>query len=552
MLRALMLQREIEAREAELATLRERDAEFETREAELTAQIAEVETDEQRDFMNGEIETFENERSAHEAAVSALEEKLAELRSNLAAEEAKAPKINNKGGDPAAKNERSAVPMNNTINIRSLPMTQRAFDALPLEQRQAIVAQDDVKKFLSELRSMKSQTRAISGGELTIPVVFLDLIAENMYRYSKLLNRVRVRTVGGQARQTIAGTIPEAVWTEMCGNLNELTFVFNQVTLDGFKVGGFIPVCNALLEDNDVNLAATIVEMISESIGLAKDKAILYGKGAAYHMPQGIVTRLAEQSQPASYPANAPAWVDLHSTNIITIASNLTGAAFWAALQVACGNTFTKYSRGNQFWAMNSKTYALLKSKAITFTASGDVVANVYGILPIITGDIDILEFMPDGDIVGGYGYLYLWAQREGMTIGMDDVGYTNRVQDQTLFFGKERADGMPVIAGAFVAINIAGNSPTTSMTFAGDAANTVAGILLPATASVASGATLQLPAVLLPFGVEAAEEWSSATTAKATVSSSGVVTGVAAGTSVVTVTAGGKTASCTVTVTSA
>ena len=134
----------------------------------------------------------------------------------------------------------------------------------------------------------------------------------------------------------------------------------------------------------------------------------------------------------------------------------------------------------------------------------------------------------------------------------MDDVGYTNRVQDQTLFFGKERADGMPVIAGAFVAINIAGNSPTTSLTFAGDAANTVAGILLPATASVASGATLQLPAVLLPFGVEAAEEWASATTAKATVSSTGVVTGVAAGTSVVTVTAGGKTASCTVTVTSA
>lgn len=552
MLRALMLQREIEAREAELATLRERDVEFKTREADLTAQIAEVETDEQRDFMNGEIETFENERSAHEAAVSALEEKLAELRSNLAAEEAKAPKsITNKGGDPAAKNERSAT-MTPTINIRSLPMTQRAFDALPLEQRKAIVAQDDVKKFLSELRSMKGQTRAISGGELTIPVVFLDLIAENMYRYSKLLNRVRVRTVGGTARQTIAGTIPEAVWTEMCGNLNELTFVFNQVTLDGFKVGGFIPVCNALLADSDVNLAGTIVEMISESIGLAKDKAILYGKGAAYHMPLGIVTRLAQSSQPENYPANAPAWTDLHTSNVKTLSADLTGAAFWAALQVACGNTFTKYSRGEQFWAMNSKTYALLKSKAITFTASGDVVANVYGILPIITGDIDILEFMPDGDIVGGYGDLYLWAQREGMTIGMDDVGYTNRVQDQTLFFGKERADGMPVIAGAFVAINIAGNSPTTSLTFAGDAANTVAGILLPATASVASGATLQLPAVLLPFGVEADETWTSGTTAKATVSSAGVVTGVASGTSTITVTAGGKTASCLVTVTSA
>ena len=439
----------------------------------------------------------------------------------------------------------------NTINIRALPMSQRAFDALPMEQRTAIVEREDVKQFLTQLRNMRGQSRAVTGGELTIPVVFLDLIAENMFRYSKLMNRVRIREVSGQARQTIAGTVPEAVWTEMCGNLNELSFVFNQVTLDGYKVGGFIPVCNAILEDNDINLASWIIEMMSESIGLAKDKAILYGKGSAYHMPMGIVTRLAQTAQPDNYPVNAPAWVDLHTSNMLSIADNLTGAAFWAALQVAVGNTFTKYNRGTMFWAMNSKTYAKLKSKAITFTAAGDVVANVYGILPIITGDIDILEFMPDGDIVGGYGDLYLWAQRSGMTIGADEFGFTNRVQDQTLYFGKERADGMPVIAGAFVAINISGSSPTSSMTFAGDAANTVSGILLPTAATVASGGTIQLSAVLQPYGVEGQITYASGTTSKATVSSSGLVTGVAAGTSEITATSGAYSAKTLVTVTS-
>ena len=547
MLRALMMRRTIEQKEAELAALHDLDAGFQSREAELEGAIAEVTTEEERTAMTAEIETFETERSQHTDAVAALETEIAQLRESLAAEEAKAP-TNRKPAAPA-QNERS-VPTMHSINIRSLPKTQRAFDALPMEQRQAIVAQDDVKTFLNELRSFKGQKRAVTGGELTIPVVFLDLIAENMFRYSKLMNRVRIRNVGGQARQTIAGTVPEAVWTEMCGSLNELTFVFNQVTLDGYKVGGFVPVCNALLEDNDIALASWLVEMMSESLGLAKDKAILYGKGAAYHMPLGIVTRLAQQSQPENYPANAPAWVDLHSTNLITIASNKTGAEFWAALQVAAGNCFTKYNRGTQFWAMNSKTYALLKSKAITFTASGDVVANVYGILPIVTGDIDILEFMPDGDIVGGFGDLYLWAQREGMTIGMDDVGRQNRILDETLFFGKERADGMPVIPGAFVAINISGNSPTTSMTFAGDGANTVSGILLPSAASVVQSGTLQLNAVLTPFGVEGDITWASATTAKATVSSTGVVTGVASGTSVVSATCNGFTANCTVTVT--
>ena len=134
------------------------------------------------------------------------------------------------------------------------------------------------------------------------------------------------------------------------------------------------------------------------------------------------------------------------------------------------GACYTKYSRGEMFWAMNSKTYALLKSKAITFTASGDVVSNIYGLLPIVTGDIDILEFMPDGDIIGGYGDLYLFAQRSGMAI--ESSREVQFIQDNTVFRGKMRADGAPIIAGAFVGINISGSSVTTTMSFAADNAN--------------------------------------------------------------------------------
>ena len=549
-LRSIMLRREIERKEAELAALHEHDAEIQTREAELEAAIAEVETDEQRDAMNAEIETFETERSAHTDAVAALETKLEELRGQLEAEEAKAPPAaENRTADKAADTEERRTPTMNNINIRSLPMSQRALDAFPMEQRQAMVQQPDMQNFLTQLRSMRGQTRGIQGGELTIPVVMLDIIAENMYRYSKLLNRVRVRNVTGEARQTVAGVVPEAVWTEMCGVINELTFVFNQVTLDGYKVAGFIPVCNALLDDNDVNLASVIVEMLTEAVGLAMDKAILYGTGTK--MPLGIVTRLAQQSQPENYPANARAWADLHTSNIKSISNDLTGTAFWAALQTDVAAAYNKYARGEMFWAMNSKTYAKLKAKAIATNLDGAFVAMIGGTLPIVSGDIDVLEFMPDNDIVGGFGDLYLVGLRQGMTI--ESSREVQFIQDNTVFKGKMRADGVPVIAEAFVAINIAGSTPASSMTFAADGANTVAGILLPATASVASGATLALPATLLPFGVKSALTWASGTTGKATVNSSGVVTGVAAGTSTITVTAAnGQSASCVVTVTSA
>ncbi len=486
MLKTLMLKRSIDLKRAELEKLRERDAEFETREAELEQAIAEAQTEDEQSAVTEEIDKYESAKAEHDQNVNTLSAEIEQLEADLAAAEADAPTREAK----TKIIERTDNKVQTTINIRALPMSRRAFDALPEEMRSSIVQRDEVKDFLAQLRSMKGTNRAITGAELTIPVVFLDLIAENMYRYSKLLNRVRVRNVSGQARQTIAGTVPEAVWTEMCGAINELNFVFNQVTLDGYKVAGYVPVCNSLLDDSDIDLSGWIVEMLSESIGYAMDKAILYGKGSASRMPLGIVTRLAQTAAPSDYPANAPAWVDLHTSNILQIGGDgVTGAEFWAELMQATGATYTRYSRGELFWCMNSKTYATLRSKVITFTATGDVAANIFGVLPIITGDVDILEFMPDGDIVGGYGDLYLLAMRSGLMI--ESSYEVQFLQDNTVFRAKQRADGQPIIPGAFVAININDTAVTTTMDFAADTANdaqltglTIAGVALSPTFS--------------------------------------------------------------------
>lgn len=467
-LKAIMIAKKLEMKRAAFDELVAKDAEFETRSAEIEKAIGEAKTEDEQKAVEDALEKYTEEEAAHNEEKEKLSAEIKGLEKDL--EDAEKDQPEPKGDpEPKKKDERNDFTMN-TINIRSLPMNVRAFDALPKEQRDAIVAQPDVQTFFAELRNASRSKRDVTGGELTIPVVFLDLIAENMYRYSKLMRRIRIRNVNGEARQTIAGTVPEAVWTEMCGAINELTFGFNQITLDGFKVAGYVPVCNSLLEDNDVNLASWIVEMLSEAIGLAKDKAILYGKGAGQKMPLGIVTRLAQESKPSDYPANAPAWVDLHTSNVITIPTDSTGEAFWAALAVAAGNTFTRYSRGERFWAMNSKTLATLQSKAILATALGRYVTFDGMTMPIIGGDVEILEFIPDGDIVGGYGNLYLWAQRSGMTI--EASREAQFIQDNTVFRGKERADGMPVIPGAFVAININGAAVTTSMVFAADTAN--------------------------------------------------------------------------------
>lgn len=470
MLKALMLKRRIDAKQDELNKLLETEKTLQSRSEEIESAIEETKTDEEMEAVEQEIQSYESELADNEQKKQEILSAIAQLQSELAELENDNP-INDEATneDRKSKGVYEVRSMSN-LQIRTAPKNVKALDLLNKEQRTALMEKDEVKAFVNAIRTSAKEKRDIQGGSLTIPVEFLELISENLYRYSRLMDKVRVRNVNGEARQTIGGTVPEAVWTEMCGAINELTITFNQVTVDGYKVAGFIPVCNSLLEDSDIDLSAEIIEMLSEACGLAIDKAILYGKGASSKMPMGIVTRLAETEKPSGYPTNAPAWVDLHTTNIITLDATLTGAEFWSKLILATSATGNRYARGEMFWAMNSKTKAMLQSKAVTFTSTGAIVAGVAETLPIVTGDIVVLEFMADGDIVGGYGDLYLLAQRGALSVEYDRS--VQFIQDNTVFKGKQRVDGLPVIAQGFVAININGATPTTAMVFAGDDAN--------------------------------------------------------------------------------
>ena len=424
-----------------------RSVKFSKRAEEIEEKIDNVTDEEEIKDLEAQLEDLEKEKEATEEEIKDLEAQLAEAEKELEG-------VRKKGTRIEERKEKYAM----------TKRSKRIFDSLPFEERARIVNAEEVKGFTDKLRSAIKEKRAITNGSLTIPVVMLDLIKENIYNYSKLLEAVRVRQVNGEARQTVIGTIPEAIWTEACASVNELSFAFNQMTLDGYKVAGYIPLCNSLAEDSAFDLAAEIIEILGEAVGYAVDKAILYGKGASSKMPMGIVTRLAQATKPENYPANAPAWADLHATHVISVDSTKTGAEFYSELLTAASVTANKYARGEMFWAMNSKTYYMLKAKAITFDFNGMVVAGVNDVMPGIGGRIVVLEFIPDGDIIGGYGDLYLLGERKEITISSSE--HVQFIEDNTVYKAVARYDGVPVIAEAFVIMNINGGTPTTTMTF--------------------------------------------------------------------------------------
>lgn len=452
-LKALMLRRSIDKKKAELEELRNKDADFAAREAELEESIGEAETAEQETAVSEAVDQYEADKAAHDEAKAKLTAEIEELERDLNKEEENAPKP-----EDNQKEERTDCIMN----------TRTKFFGMTVQERSAFFARSDVKDFIQRVRDLGHQKRAITGSDLLIPEVVLGLIRENIQNYSKLYKHVNVRSVPGKARQTIMGTIPEAVWTEMCGKLNELGLTFNAIEVDGYKVGGYIAVCNALLEDSDISLGTEIISAIGQGIGYALDKAILYGTGTK--MPLGIVTRLAQTQKPTSYPANAPAWVDLHTSNLLAITGK-TDAALFKALVEASGAAKGKYSSGAKFWAMNEATYTKLVSNAMSINAAGAIVTGMNKTFPVIGGDIEVLDFIPNDVVIGGYGDLYLLAERAGATMSQSE--HYRFVEDQTVFKGTARYDGMPVIANGFVAIGIGGTAPTANaVTFATDSAN--------------------------------------------------------------------------------
>lgn len=439
-LRALMLGKKLSEKKKALDALREKINGFSVREAELEQAIEEAETDEEKQAVEEAVTAFEAEKAEAEKEAADLDAEVRELEAELDSVETK--------DEPEA---RAAEPVIETREKEIVMSKYKRFKDMPHEERAKFVQRDDMQKFLGEVRSAIKEKRTLTNVGYLIPQEFLGMLKESIEDYSKLYNRVYKPTIGGQARLVIEGAAPEAVWTEACANLNELDLSWSQVEIDGYKCGGYFKVCNAVLEDSDTDLAAELEEKLGQAIGLAVDKAIVFGTGTK--MPTGIVPTLKAVSG---------------TPNVVSHANTVTGKALVEALIDDASLITSKYG-SDLIWIMNKKTNLKLKKNMLNVDSAGLFVAGSE--LPVIGGDIIELGFMPDNVIVGGYADIYLLGERKGIELGMSEHAFW--LADQTGFKGTARYDGKPLDANGFVAIGINGaDGNDMVVTFPQDGAN--------------------------------------------------------------------------------
>lgn len=456
-LKALMLRKKIDDKKRERENLRAKDAEFETREKELETAIGEAKTEEERQTVEESVNSFEAEKKEHKENGERLDAEIRDLEKELEEEE--------KESAPVLEERHEKRRGGNTTMVR------RAFFGMNAQERDAFFADEGMKAFLAEVKALKTRAAgSVKNDGVLIPRVAMPIVEQMIEESSKLLKHVNYEPIPGTGRAVIDGAFPEGIWMEMYGKLNELALSFNDVEVDGYKVGGFVVVPNALLEDNDVSLAERIFTKLGQGIGYALDKAIVYGTGTK--MPLGIVTRLAQSVKPDGYPATAREWEDLHSSHVISITkTNSTGIPLFQNLLKSFGVAKNKYSNGEKFWAMSETTKTQLVAEALAVNAAGAIVAGIENKMPVVGGAIETLDFIQDNVIIAGYDKLYLLSERGETKLAQSD--HVRFIEDQTAFKGTARYDGLPAIAEGFVVIGIAGATVNASaVTFGTDAAN--------------------------------------------------------------------------------
>ena len=465
-LKTILLRKKIADKKAAIETLRKASEEFASkredlkkREEEVAAAIDETNeatTDEERQAIEETVTAIENETAELDAAESENAGKIADL-------EAEVSEMERELAAAEDQQERTVPPIPTDAQPEAKPKTTkksggkrtmfktRSLRQMAIAEREALVTREDTQEFLSTIRSLIKNKRGLSGGEYTITESIMGLIREDIIEYSKLYKHCRLARLSGKGRELVMGTAPEAFWEEACDPIYELAQSLAQVEVDQYKVAGFIPLCNALLEDSDIDLLDEIMSSILCSIGYALDKAIIYGTGVK--MPTGVVTAIDDDDV-------------VKTTNKITIGnSDSVGVKLYQALTLAAGEIENDYARGEVTWVMNGKTYRRLQSEALSINAAGVIVSGMNGSFPVIGGVVEVLNFIPAKNIVFGYFELYVLAERKGMTI--DTSEHVRFIQDQTVVRGRARYDGKPAIVKAFAVAGFDNTTPTMSVDFA-------------------------------------------------------------------------------------
>nr|DAT89036.1 MAG TPA: major capsid protein [Caudoviricetes sp.] len=305
-------------------------------------------------------------------------------------------------------------------NADASVLAQRGFKPLTAEER----------KYYNEVKDKHS----FEGLEL--PRTVFERVFEDLTKDHPILSEIDFQNTTGVTEWVIrVDDVEEAWWGPLCDEIKKkLDTGFKIIKTDLYKVSAYVPVCKAMLALGPEWLDRYVRTILTESIALAMEKAIIAGDGQ--DGPVGIIKKLADVSDGQHKDKDAVALADFSPESI--------GGQILAPLAEG------KNGLGRLLIVVNpaeyySKFYPLFN------------IQDEYGLyhnqnLPF-DGKIIVSNYMPAGKMAVGEAKNYFMGVGSALKIEHSDE--YRFLEDQRVYIAKQYANGQPRKDEDFIVFDI-------------------------------------------------------------------------------------------------
>ncbi len=279
-----------------------------------------------------------------------------------------------------------------------------------------------------------------AGVEQLVPPTVFDRVFEELRQNHPLLSEIDfVNTTGVTEWITRNGDVDAAWWGSLTGEITKkLESSFKKEKTELFKLSAYVPVAKAMLDLGPVWLDRFVREILSESLAIALELAIVAGTGK--EQPIGMMKDLSGAVVEGVYPDKAA--TELNNLKPISL-----GTYIMAPLTKG-----GKRAVPSALIIVNPLDYwAKIFPNTTMLSAAG---TYVYGVLPIPAKIVQSVA-VPQNKLIAGMGKDYFMGVGSAQKIEYSD--HYKFLEDERTYIAKQYANGKPIDNDSFLVFNISG-----------------------------------------------------------------------------------------------
>lgn len=305
-------------------------------------------------------------------------------------------------------------------NADATVLAQRGFQPLTAEER----------RYYNEVKDKHS----FDGLEL--PKTVFERVFEDLRKNHPILSEINFKNVTGVTEWIVRTDDVEAAWWgPLCEEIKKkLDTGFKTIKTDLYKVSAYIPVCKAMLALGPEWLDRYVRELLSESIALAMEKAIIAGEGV--DGPVGIIKKLEDVSEGKHTDKEAVALADFSPESIGTsILAPLSKGTNGLGRLILVVNTQDYYNKFYSLFNIQDED-GLYHKQNLPFD-----------------GKVIVSNYMPEGKMAVGEAKNYFMGI--GSTLKIEHSDEYRFLEQQRVYIAYQYANGQPRKDEDFIVFDI-------------------------------------------------------------------------------------------------